>query len=164
MDDSYRSRISIAKIQASMPELLNRRAGPGDVPIDLSIRVGASERSGEWSYVFAGFGGIIPVWMSSEERAKVEMSVGDGASPLPVIECVFVLDNKMSVFSPLALIPYSDKDGFQENDIKKGFSPPDMGGVFSRTVAKGMAIQLKKYAIERLSVPDIDFSVNEDGK
>lgn len=157
--DGYRAKVSTAKIQEIIPELLSRNARPGDVPVDVSVRPGEVEWSGGWTMVFLG---ILPVMYTADQDVMVDVSVAGMKGPAVTTICHFTYDRKMTVFSPLAAIPYSEKDGCQENQMEKKVVL-DVSELFSRTIARSIAFHLRQSALERLTLPEIDFDVGQEG-
>ena len=157
INEEYKALITSAKIESIVPELIRARGRDDDIPIDIVVRVGNSEISGQWSTLFACLYGIIPSWKTTEFGAVVEVYFGDEAKALSRTECCFEQNFKTSVFSPLGWIPYSKKDGFQENEMKSGLFQAISPEVFSLTISKCVALQLKKYVEEKLTIPDVVF-------
>ena len=157
IDEEYKALITSAKIQSIVPELIRARGRDDDIPVDIVVRVGDSEISGQWSMLFACLCGIVPSWTTTEFGAVVEVYFGDDAKALSRTECCFEQNFKMSIFSPLGCIPYPPKDGFQENEMKSGLFQAISPEVFSLTISKCVALQLKKYVEEKLTIPDVVF-------
>ena len=163
LPDGYRARVSAAKIQEIIPELLNRHARPGDIPVDITIRPSDITVSGGWTAVFGILGGILPVVMTFDQDVCVDIAIPDMKTLNPTVNNHFTYDRKMTVLSPLAAIPYSEKDGFQEHQFENGAeSMVDESEVFSRTIARGIAARLKQAALERLELPNIDFIAGKE--
>lgn len=157
INEEYKALITPAKIQSVVPELIRARGRDDDIPIDIVVRVGESEISGQWSILFACLYSIIPSWTTTEFNATVEVYFGDDAQAISKTECRFEQNFKMSICSPLGWIPYSEKEGFQENETKLGLLQAISPDVFSATVSKCVALQLKKYVEEKLTIPDVIF-------
>ena len=162
--DGYRARVSPAKIQEIIPELVNSRAVKGDVPIDVTIRPGEVERGGGWTMVFLFLGGIVPCAFSADQDVVVEVSLDDMRDSCCYATSHFAHDTKQTVLSPLAAFPYSPREGFQENLLDSGILMQDTSEVFSRTIAFELALVLRRFAIERLAVPDVDFDFEGEGE
>ena len=162
--DGYGAKVSAAKIQEMIPELLHRHARAGDVPIDVTIRPGKIETSGGWTKVFAMLGGIFPLATTADQDVAVDISIDGMEDSRSAVICHFTYDMKMTVLSPLAAISYSPKDGCQENLMMSGIvTIPDVSEVFSGTIARGIAVRLRQSALERLTLPDIDFGTGKEG-
>lgn len=157
INEEYKALITPAKIQSVVPELIRARGRDDDIPIDIVVRVGESEISGQWSILFACLYSIIPSWTTTEFNATVEVYFGDDVQAISKTECRFEQNFKMSILSPLGWIPYSEKEGFQENETKLGLLQAISPDVFSATVSKCVALQLKKYVEEKLTIPDVIF-------
>lgn len=157
VNEEYKALVSPGKVQSIIPELVRARERNGDIPIDVVIRVGKSEVSGDWSIVFACLYSIIPSWTTTEFSAVVEVYFKDDVRAFSRKECRFEQNFKLSICSPLGWVPYSAKEGFQENEMKMGLLQAVSPEVFSKTVSKCIAMQLKQYAEEKLAVPDVDF-------
>jgi hypothetical protein len=157
INEEYKALITSAKIQSIVPELIRARGRDEDIPIDIVVRVGEPEISGQWSILFACLYSIIPSWTTTEFNATVEVYFGDDAQAISRTECRFEQNFKMSILSPLGWIPYSEKEGFQENETKIGLLQVISPEVFSATVSKCVALQLKKYVEEKLTIPDVIF-------
>ena len=157
INEEYKALITSAKIQSIVPELIRARGRDEDIPIDIVVRVGEPEISGQWSILFACLYSIIPSWTTTEFDATVEVYFGDDATAISRKECSFEQSFKMSICSPLGWIPYSEKEGFQENETRMGLLQAVSPEVFSVTVSKCVALQLKKYVEEKLTIPDVVF-------
>ena len=162
IDEGYKALVSPAKIQPVIPDLVRARGRKTDVPIDVSIRFSSPEQSGDWSFCFAFLGSIIPSWMTIEYTATVEVSFGDDDGTVTRQECRFERNFKTSVFSPLGWIPYSPKEGFQENETSMGVMQDLSSDVVATTVSKCIAMQLKGYVVEKLTIPDVEFDFKEE--
>jgi hypothetical protein len=166
IDEEYKALISPVQIRSLVPELLRSRPGEGDVPVDVAVRVGPRRQSGAWSIVFAFLYGIVPTWQNVEVSATVEIFVADGRSDTFRSDCIFDDSFKISVCSPLGLLPYPKKEGFQENECKQGIflnrGRVWYGRMFATAISKCIAQQLQRHAMDRLTVPDVDFSFEEE--
>ena len=162
IDEGCKALISPAKIQSIIPELVRARRREGDIPIDVVVRFGAPEQSGDWSFCFAFLGSIVPSWVTVESTVCVEVSFGDDNGTVTRQDCQFEQNFKVSVFSPLGWIPYSPKEGFQENETSMGMMQDLSSDIVAATVSKCIAMQLKGYVVEKLTIPDVEFDFKEE--
>ena len=156
--------VSAASLSKAYPNLFSKVDSKDNIPVDLYIKQGKLETSGEWSFVFACLYSIIPTWFSHEQPYTIDFVVADDERLVPQACCCFAHDFKVSIFSPLGLIPYGDKTGYQRNEFTAGLSTPDIAGVLSDVMGLCVAQQLTKYALDRLTIPDVEFTMADDGE
>ena len=153
--------VSSASMSNKYPNLFRKSQQPHDIPVDLYVKKGKLETSGEWSIIFACLYSILPFWTSVEQEYTIELVVDGDDKLVPPSACSYAHDMKITIMSPLGLIPYGEKDGYQRNEFSSGFSNPDVAGVLEEVMGACIAQQLEKYAIDRLAIPDIDFALEE---
>ena len=153
--------VSSASLNQKYPELFNRYQGQGDVPVDVYAKKTNTDDGGGWSFVFAFLYSIIPSWNWIEQTYTVQISVDGDEKLIPDTVCNYAHDFKISIFSPLGLIPYGDKTGYQRNEHKSGLmvTSVNVSAVLEDVMAACIAQQLKRYALERLTMPDVQFGI-----
>ena len=155
--------VSSVFLNQKYPALFSRQQGRDDVPIDVYARKTSSDDGGGWSFVFAFLYSIIPSWTWMEDTYSVEISVDGNEKLVPATTCIYNHDFKMSIFSPLGLIPYPDKNGYQRNEHKSGIMATSLNiaDVLTDVMGDCIAQQVTEHALDMLTVPDIDFTAEE---
>lgn len=156
--------VSPVTISHKYPTLFASSIGENSIPIDVYTKKVKRDDGGHWSLIFAFAYSIIPSWFWTEEVYSIQIIVDGDAKNISESTCVFNHHYKCSVFSPLGLIPYGNKEGFQCNETKVGVlvSVPDVAKVLEDVMAGAIAQHVSKYAMDKLEVPDIRF--DEDVK
>ena len=155
--------VSAASMCNRYPDLFRKSPKPGDIPVDVYVKQGKVETGGEWSFIFACLYSIIPSWTTVEQSYAIDLVVDGDERGVPSSSCSYSHDFKLSIMSPLGLIPYGDKEGCQRNDFSVGLSTPDIAGVIDDVISASIAQQLTKYALDRLTVPDVEFTAADEG-
>ena len=156
--------VTSASISNRYPDLFRKSPQPGDIPVDVYVKQGKIETSGEWSFIFACLYSIIPSWTTVEQSYAVDLVVDGDDKLVPPSTCGYSHDFKLSIMSPLGLIPYGDKEGCQRNDFSAGLSTPDIAGVIEDVMSASIVQQLTRHALDKLTVPDIDFTTADGGE
>lgn len=149
-----------------VPELFSQGERTGDLPLDVTVRLGEIKGSSDfWNMMAALFSlFIVPIEISHERTSFIEIWSG-GEKIVPDATFTRFDDSHTSVILPLGLIPYSPKEGCQENvfgeSAFRGYGPEETNA-FVRIVARNIARQLKRHALERLKTPDVDFDFNKE--
>ena len=132
------------------------------------MTIGDRVSSGEWSILlYICSYGVVPFWNINESVVKIDIADKMGGIVASGSECVFHFSNKVSCCSPFGLFT-REKEGFQKNLIKRGtifsvshISPDEHVECFASVVSECIAYEIKRYALERLTLPDVDF--NQEG-
>lgn len=156
--------ISPIAISQKYPMLFSSSLGQNDIPIDVYTKKIKHDGGGWWSLIFAFAYGVVPSWFWTEDVYSIQIAIDGDMKNIPESTCVFNHHHKVSVCSPLGLIPYGKKDGFQCNETKVGVlvSVPAVAKVLEDVMAGAIAQHVSKYAMDKLEVPDIRF--DEDVK
>ena len=133
-----------------------------DIPVDVIITFCGNERTfGLWSIPLA-WTFVLAQNVGKEFYFEIEVSV-DGDNRLSRMKSQVRVHDIGAVF-PTGLLypPPALPDGSQISDLRKYcFEIPelkyDLTEILVKTVAYGVAQQLKTYALDRLTMPDIDF-------
>lgn len=142
-------------INAIVPDMFNVQAVAGDIPVDIITHIGQTEQYGILSGILSLctlF--VIPDCSETAWPCNVEVLV-EGCEQKLSVSCGFSYSISGSIL-PWGLIPYSNKDGYQEN-LCTVWDSPDQIALIRKAYIKGVAQQLKKHALERLTTPEIKF-------
>lgn len=156
--------VTAASMSRRYPDLFRKSPNPGDIPVDVYVKQGKAETSGSWSFIFASLFSIIPSWTTVEQNYAIDIVVDGDDKVVPPSSCGYSYDFKLSIMSPLGLIPYGDREGCQRNDFSTGFSTPDIAGVIEDVMSASIAQQLTRHALDRLTIPDVDFTMEDGGE
>ena len=151
--------VSSASISMRYPDLFRRNLEPGDIPVDVHVRKINADDGGGWSLVFAFLYSIIPSWTWNEQSYSLEISIDGDSTAVPSATCSYAHDFKMSVLSPFGMLPYGEKSGYQRNEFNSGLMEMslDVSDVLEDVMAACIAQQVTRHALERLTIPDVDF-------
>ena len=107
----------------------------------------------------------VPIYTAWERDARLELTSLDGEKVTPDCNILRNDDSKCSFILPFGAFEFAPKKGFQENAFAEhnyAFSCYGQEGTnaFVSTVAKCVAQQLKKHALDRITTPDVDFEAD----
>jgi len=159
---------SVSKV---VPEMFAQGDQSGNIPIDVTIHFGEMKQSemGWKDVVFSWLSMCtlyaVPIYTTREKPGRIEITTTAGEKVVPDCNILRNDDSKVSFILPFGAFKFASKKGFQENAFAEydyAFSCYGQDGTnaFVRALAKGVAQQLKKYALDRLTLPDVDFTGN----
>ena len=165
IDRNYEAWVTPGKISSMVPELIAKSEKEGNIPLDVVVTMGDRVSSGGWSFLlYLCSYGVVPFWNINESVVKIDIADRMGDVVASGSECVFHFSSKVSCCSPFGLLT-REKEGFQKNLIKRGtlFSLPRISSdehveCFASVVAECIACEIKRYALERLTLPDVYFA------
>lgn len=142
-------------------DLLTAEYREGDISVDIVITFHEVWRSfGLWSIPFM-FTYVLPVSTGHEFDFEIGIRI-DGDNQLLKMKSM-VRGHYVAAALPTGFVYPSPAlpNGFQVSELKKCIVAPDgnvdLTEILIKTVAYGVAQQLKTYALDRLTMPDIDF-------
>ena len=148
---------------AIAPDMFNVQADARDVQVDIVTRhASKDEESGLlWQILSLCTVCILPSHYEGKWNCDVEiMAAGQKLTG----ECRFSWSDRRSIL-PYGLIPYSNKDGYQENSCKSDFMGEAYRMYSSDAVRKAcikcVAQQLKRHALHLLTTPDVEFEESD---
>ena len=149
-------------VAAVEPKLFSSGDRMVEIPIDVTVRFGEIKSgSGFWNSTLAFFTAfIVPIEIFCERTSFIEIRSADGERIAPDASFTRFDDNRTSLILPFGLIPYSPKEGCQENvfgeNAIRGYGQEGTNA-FVRTLSHCIAQQLKKHALERITMPEVNF-------
>ena len=133
-----------------------------DIPVDIVVSFCENEKTFGWWSIPLAWTFILPLNFAKEFCFEIEVRI-DGDNRLPKMKSQVRVHDIGAVF-PTGLLFSSPAlpDGFQVSDLRKyrctfPESQYDLTEVLIKTVAYGVAQQLNTHALDRLTMPDIDF-------
>lgn len=144
-------------------DLLTAEYREGDISVDIVITFHEVWRSfGSWIFPFA-LTYVLPASMGYEFDFKIGIRI-DGDNQLLKMESM-VRAHSLCAILPTGFLfpPPALPNGFQVSELYKSLVGVDLDAhrdlteILIKTVAYGVAQQLKTHALDRLTMPDIDF-------
>ena len=153
--------ITVDRLCQYADDLLTAKYREGDISVDVVITFCGEGRSfGLWTIPFA-FTYVLPCSVGDEFDFEIGVRI-DGDNQLPKMESM-VRVHQVAAGLPTGFLfpPPALPNGFQVSELRECVvnidNHLDLTEILIKTVAYGVAQQLKTYALDRLTMPDIDF-------
>lgn len=155
--------ITVDRLCQYADDILTAKYREGDIPVDIVITFcGKGRTFGRWTIPFM-FTYVLPGSMGAEFDFEIGVRI-DGDNQLPKMEST-VREHSVCAMLPTGFLfpPPALPNGFQVSELYKRVGIADIDAhldlteILIKTVANGLAQQLKTYALDRLTMPDIDF-------
>jgi hypothetical protein len=160
-------KITVDRICQYADDLLTAKYREGDISVDVVITFcGDGRLFGLWTIPF-GFTYVLPNSTGCEFDFEIGVRIdGDNQfnrdNQLPKMKSM-VRVHKVAAALPTGFLflPPALPNGFQVSELRECVvnvdNHLDLTEILIKTVANGLAQQLKTYALDRLTMPDIDF-------
>jgi hypothetical protein len=161
---NYNGFVGVEHLLPHMRGLVRENAVAGDVPLDVTVKVGEPKIVGAWSIMLI-FTCVLPASAQLEFPVEIDIAVGEERQRLPPENCILARDTRLALASPLGLVPFKERQGFQLTELQSRciykFIKTEDQFTWGRFLASGIYQILKTHAVDRLQVPDVDFEAKE---